>query len=332
MAKKIDELPAAVTIDTTDEGHLRTTANVDKRFTMSLLNSFIADNIVVVSNETTDFTAVKNTFHTVTTGANLKIPSLPAAATTTGKKMTIQKIDTGYGCARITPNGSEKIIASSGAQLDYLFLFEQGDTAELMSNGTNYYITNNFKPYFNSGRIAFSDQTFKDLGFVQPNYDNLAGTFIVGEVVTGGTSATKGIIIDDTGSQLTVVKLDAGTKQFANNEVLTGGTSAATALINEPTGSTKNISSYILHNFGVDIYNLKIRLTLYYTDDADDGFDPTGVSLSTASTGYEPYQVDNNTHRIITGLNGIVTLNTSSSVGSVWTNADTFFSIYVEVE
>jgi len=62
-------------------------------------------------------------------------------------------------------------------------------------------------------------------------YDNLSGTFSVGEAVTGGTSGAVGKVIADSGSVLT---LGACAERFQDNEEITGGDSAATADVNMP--------------------------------------------------------------------------------------------------
>ena len=57
---------------------------------------------------------------------------------------------------------------------------------------------------------------------------SVVGNFIVGEKVTGGTSATTGIIAAVTSTTITLINV-SGT--FTNAETITGGTSGATATI-----------------------------------------------------------------------------------------------------
>lgn len=60
-------------------------------------------------------------------------------------------------------------------------------------------------------------------------YGTLVGTFVVGEVVTGGTSGATGVIVTDNGATIMVLAGITGT--FAALETITGGTSGATAAI-----------------------------------------------------------------------------------------------------
>lgn len=74
----------------------------------------------------------------------------------------------------------------------------------------------------------------KDSALGSLDYDNLSGTFTVGEDITGGTSSAFGVIVSDDGS--TLVLKDC-TGLFNNNEEITGVSSEATADVNQPDGA-----------------------------------------------------------------------------------------------
>ena len=74
-------------------------------------------------------------------------------------------------------------------------------------------------------------------------YDSKAGTFQVGETVTGGTSSATAIIADlNSGSSPLIVRDVTGT--FQDNEEITGGTSAATADVDNLSPEAANGLDY----------------------------------------------------------------------------------------
>lgn len=238
----------------------------------------------------------------VTTGAALVIPSLPTAASAEDQIVKIQKMDTGAGCIRITPNGAEQIIAKSGASLDYLFLFKKGDIVELMSNGTDWFIINSFVPYFDFGWINRSDWTNVHLGFAQITYSGASGSFIIGETITESTSGNTWILIYDSGTVFTCVNA-TGTGVATNAETLTGGTSAETATVN---GSTKNVDTLILHNCGLGFELLKNPMITLSSDKTQANSYRTIETNKDGAInwGLGIIGIDNDSFKINTGNNG----------------------------
>ena len=147
----------------------------------------------------------------------------------------------------IKPNGAETINGQS-----YLFLKNEGDLVKIERIDGKWRITNGWLPYFYTGWKNQSDWTNVHLGNAAITYDNLAGTFRIGEKVTGGTNGSYGWIILDSGTVLQVMYLvGGGGNIFENNEVLTGELSGATALVNMGA-HLKNVDSNVYHGWGVN--------------------------------------------------------------------------------
>lgn len=70
---------------------------------------------------------------------------------------------------------------------------------------------------------------------------SVVGTFVVGELVTGGTSGATGRITSVTATRITLI---AVTGTFTNAETITGGTSGATAAISSITTPNFTIQAY----------------------------------------------------------------------------------------
>lgn len=93
----------------------------------------------------------------------------------------------------------------------------------------------NYRFYFNySGRPVFKPTPSSDITVGSLNYDNLAGSFLEGEEITGGTSGSIGTVKSDDGSTLELIDCVGC---FNDDEQITGATSAATADVNHPDGA-----------------------------------------------------------------------------------------------
>lgn len=69
-------------------------------------------------------------------------------------------------------------------------------------------------------------------GTTSVTYDNLVGTFTVGEIVEDSSTGATGVVVTDSG---TVLVLNNVTGQFNDNDTISGATSAATADVNGAT-------------------------------------------------------------------------------------------------
>ena len=72
------------------------------------------------------------------------------------------------------------------------------------------------------------------------NYDNLSGTFVVGETVTGGTGSGTGTVEYVASDFLVISNTWGAGVKWVDGETITGGTSSATADVNEPSGFSVN--------------------------------------------------------------------------------------------
>lgn len=78
----------------------------------------------------------------------------------------------------------------------------------------------------------FDNIQFTLLSAVKATIGTVVGTFVVGELITGGTSAATGRIAAVTSTLITIIDV---TGAFTNGETITGGTSGATAVISATT-------------------------------------------------------------------------------------------------
>jgi len=262
----------------------------------------------------------------ITTGGSLNIVNLPAAADAEDQVFKIRKEDSGVGCIRITPDGSEKVVASSGAELGYVFLFTKGDIVEIMSNGTDWFIINSFKPYFLSGWRNWSVWGNKHLGFLQIAYGTLTGSFTTGEIITLASGVT-GIVIDDTTSVLTCVSA-TGVGNGVSAESITGNTSGATAVVST---STKNLDTDILYNWSTNIKNIRFEFRI-----SSDGSENNAKTLSQGTVtpggnGIVVFQIDANTAKGQTGSNAAGTTCNDSGVANNIDTDDWYFNIRVNI-
>lgn len=324
----LEDLPVISDIADTDIMYLRNpSTNVDYQITGAAVKSAITGGsaFVDVSADKTINEATGTTFYT-TTLTNLVVFTLPSPVSFKNFEYTITKVDSGAGVIKILPNASEKI-----AGIDLVFLFEQYDAIKLKSNGSDWLISNDFKPYFKSGWINRSDWTNVHLGFTQIAYDNLSGTFTVGEIITESTTSNTWVIIDDTASVLTCVNA-TGTGVATNNETLTGGTSGATADVN---GNTKDVNSNILHGWNSVLEN--IFFDVYYNLDttvseANKALGFFAVNESTTRiVGYSVLATDTDEAIIQTATDGFKIVDNSGDA-ALLDGEDYFYNLYVRLK
>lgn len=322
MAVTLEGLTPQTTFNDADIFHFRRPGtDIDYYITGLNLKSQIvtASNFVDVSSDKT-INEGSGTTYFVTTGSSLIEFTMPAPATNKNSFYTIIKIDAGAGLIKINPAASETL-----GGISTVYLFQQTDAIVLRSDGVNWHIANNFKPYFKSGWINRSAWADVHLGFQQVTYDNLSGTFTIGEIVTEATSSNTGIIIDDTASVLTLVSV-TGTGVFTNNRQLTGGTSSATADVN---GDTKNVDSNVLHNWGTSFENINSELTLnagVTIAEASkrrvlDSYNAEGTSRGTGII-----VVDTNSFHIQAMTDGFRTVSTAGAQ-DLWATGDWFYHL-----
>lgn len=72
------------------------------------------------------------------------------------------------------------------------------------------------------------------------NYDNLSGTFVIGETVTGGTGSGTATVEYVASDFLVISNTWGAGVKWVDGEVITGSTSSATCDVNEPSGFSVN--------------------------------------------------------------------------------------------
>jgi len=102
----------------------------------------------------------------------------------------------------------------------------------------------------NVGGNGLTEYVSDTLG-LKVTFDNLSGTFVAGETITGGTSTSTAIVQTVSALSLVVTRV---TGDFSNNEQITGGTSGATADVNGSTGDS-TINSGNRYNVKVKDWN-----------------------------------------------------------------------------
>jgi len=85
-----------------------------------------------------------------------------------------------------------------------------------------------------------------EIPYERLDIDNVSGTFIVGETITGGDSGATAVIRTVAATYLYITERDSAT-DFEDDEEITGGTSSATADVNNSEGSVGLIEGSILH-------------------------------------------------------------------------------------
>jgi hypothetical protein len=179
--------------------------------------------------------------------------TLPTLADNSEKIYTFIQVADG-GKVTIDGEGSENIGGFSS-----LYFQSRNDRLQITANGTEWEIMH-YRARVVTGWINNTDQSVRTWGSSEFDYDNLSGTFRIGEVITEATSLNTGIIQADTGSTLTLKNV-TGTGIWTNNRQITGASSAATADVNEPAGTNINQDTNLFHEFGMD-FNI-IRTELY---------------------------------------------------------------------
>jgi hypothetical protein len=247
--------------------------------------------------------------------------TLPTFADNSDKEYFFTQVATG-GKITIDGEGTETI---NGKQS--LYLQSDGDNLHITANGTEWRIKK-YHAKYDTGWINTNDWTTRHLGTSVFLYDNLSGTFRLGEVITEATSGNTGIIQADTGSILTVKDI-VGTGIWTNNRQITGAQSGATADVNEVSGSNKNQDTDLLHDFGFGVTEL--RKTFYISEDKTEAltYDITYWTSSNVRC-LTFYGVDIDNIKCQTATGGAAYVNDAGAITAIDT-ADWYYKFIIEV-
>ncbi len=239
--------------------------------------------------------------------------TLPTAADNPNRSLTVIVSAVG-GVVTIDGEGAEKIECGPYS-LDTVQLQNKGDKLVIICDATNNkWYARELHTSLDTGWINRDDWTNVHLGNSVCAYDNLTGTFTIGEKITESTSGNTGVILSDSGSLL-ILKNVTGTGIWTDNRDLTGSHSGATAKVNYPGSTSKNVDSNLLHNFGVSIYNIIVK-KMYSTDMTESNTlvieSSAGVAAG-ANVGCQEHGVDLNNIKLQSGSGGFLFLDDAGS-------------------
>ena len=274
---------------------------------------------------TTDYTILDDDGYDIvmvdSRGGNVTI-TLPTLAANQSRQITVIAQYLG-GQITVDGEGAEKIDGIAAVVLQ-----SKDDFVTVVGTATEWKIVS-CKQVMSTGWINTNDWTNRHLGSINLGYDNLTGTFTVGEVVleysdSARTTATgvSGIILSDSGSVLVLKNAVKGT--FTNNYYLKGATSSATADVNV---ATKNVDTNVLHNLGRPITAL---YTMMWS--SSDGTEANALSMNFEGNyvheGSFLYAVNDNSFKVQTGASGHkIILDTGQE--SNYTTQDYYYQILV---
>lgn len=277
----------------------------------------------ITSDETV---AIRNNIEnqTLICKTNDLIVNLPALSSIDNLRLRIFNAESDM--ITIKPNGAETING-----LSYLFSKLEGDVIDLEKIDNKWRVINGWKPYFYSGYIRRSDWTDVHVGLGVVNYNNLVGTFRIGEKVVEAVSGNYGWIIYDSGTALTLVFIVEDGNGFTNASALTGQISTATATVN---GNTKNVDSNIRHGWGK---NQKKVLSIFHI--STDGTEtnnkksvyPAPYRSSNVDCGLEMQEVDTNNVLLQSGTVGLGWIFNAAGLGTFIDTEDYYSNVYTEL-
>lgn len=250
--------------------------------------------------------------------------TLPTLTDNVGRKITVMAEYLG-GTITVDGEGAETIDGAASAVLQ-----SKDDFVTVLGTSTEWKILS-CKQVMSTGWINRNDWTTVSIGNINLGYDNLTGTFTVGEVVSEYSDASRttatgvyGTVMTDSGSVLVLKDAVKGT--FTNNYYLKGGTSGATADVNV---ATKNVSTDVYHGLGRNVSDLTYKILVNATATYDGCKDPQWTYAASGSyVGASWYQVDTNSCSLYAGNNGFGYIISSGGVLNV-DNEDWYYNILV---
>lgn len=307
----------------------------DKKMSLyinTVLKSDVATELVIVPDDASvlanrtitsaDISGIETIFE-CDASATRFIYTLPDRISSIGKVLCFKNIKTGI--ARIQRAGADVIGSSSRTVED---LFTGGNMLVLYAGNTNWEYAEKPIQTLQTNWKNQSAWQNKRLGSPTCTYDNLTGTYEIGEVVKEYTnvartlpSGIEGRILHDSGTKLLLYDV-AGGGVFTNNLYLKGVNSGTTSDVNEGTGSSKNLDSNFYHGLGLYFPNFEVKFLLS-TDGTENNTYMLGEGLAATGAGdygFTEATIDNNnisvntTSQIVyfTAGGGLVLLDTEN--------------------
>jgi len=294
------------------------------------------DLIIGVTSKTSDYSLTSNDFGIFISNPNTasqkgtlncELPLL-SSISTVSKYRIVHGSNEGLIKIRVNDLGSDKILYENN-QLSYILLYSPGDSFELYSDGSAWYLNGN--TIMQVGWINRSIWTSANPGN-GVTYDNKsAAVDWTGMTFSDGTN-TATIIYDSGGTgssgELYFYNISGGTGVFTDGSILTS-VNSDTAEVNEVLGTSKNVNRNLFHGFGnSEINNIIIAYNstatysgafLLPTSSIDqDSIDRWWIIQSSI--------IDTNTMKIQTGTSGFRVGNNSGSADDI-AGQDTYLNI-----
>lgn len=233
------------------------------------------DNFLPINDISSDYTIpddIKDdsVFLISTTDTLKTTVTLPNAAACPGKRFKFIKNSTTYGPAVLKPFGSQTInnwsyTLDDTTTYNLVPIFFENECCEIISNGSNWNIINNYCPIYDTGVVWSSvAPTTQKTAIQRITLTGVTGTFELFEVIEGGTNGEKGIICNLNGGVLDLLmtapynKTTGQTASFQSSEVVTGQSSgAAGAYSTYSTAVSLKYPFFNLNNYPLDSGNSK---------------------------------------------------------------------------
>jgi hypothetical protein len=290
------------------------------------LKTSIADQVIIEKDVSWDIgDADVADLYVITLGGTGKmvVAKLPTLANNIGKNFNF----------KISGNGIFQLdadVSTIDGKADQ-YCFSDGDFISVKACSSEYKILSH-NMNLRLGGVNSNDGSARYFGNAVITFDNLVGTFEIGEIVreysdVGHTTATGryGTIVTKTATTLTLIFSD-GKATFTNNYYLLGMNSGATADVN---GNSKNYDSGVVHNTGFDLEVLTFTLwVLNATTFAPEDASSVNDYFTDGGTGYGvwSYGDDNSKFTVRSAAGGVYVW---TGVNTLWTNQDYSYDIYI---
>lgn len=264
----------------------------------------------------------------VSPSTETEIKTLPDASANSGVVYTYVKANSSYYPVLIKTTGGDTING-----LSHIFLWRQNDCLKVVSDGSNWIIINNFKPYFYSGWINTNSWATRHLGFVYLPIDNLSGTPAIGDKCTGATNSSYGIVYHTDGSSYVWLAnvVGGGGNIFEDNEDLAFDLSTATAKYDGSGLGFKNKDTNIYHGFGINLRQLFSALT-WSSDGTENNSRVLAYQVDpTNNAGSHPIAIDTSNFKIQTATAKLYILQDDGTYLDI-AAADDYYNIFFRVE
>lgn len=255
-------------------------------------------------------------------GYNLKMLNwnLPTLADNIGRNLS-SCISTS-GILKINAEGAEKILLKN-KELSTLYLYSDGNNITFKATSKGWRVVSK-EISIPAGWFQNSDQTNFEYGIVKFNYDNLVGTFAVGEYISMNGVSNTAIVLEDTGSVMTVYACGATQYGlFTDNWDFSGNQSGATGKVNHPGANNINQMNSITHNWGLNGVDLGYELWYNTSASFTNAFDlakfcPPGSAGAVPSWAVLQ-QVSINSHNLQSSTGGLVVPDGSGNTTRITT-------------